>query len=106
MEVESHLVSDSALVGHNELRKIARDVQAIRLHFFHCPAPTIARLRLKEVERQGCRLWIYDLCCERHLWFSLFVDWVARIADPARPQDQLSRRPALVGQRGSAAELR
>lgn len=32
MEVEPHLVSDFALVGHDEPREIARNVQAIRFH--------------------------------------------------------------------------
>src|SRR6184192_2068151 len=52
----------SALVGHDELRKIARYAQAIGFHLFHCPARAIPCLRLKQGQRQGRRLWIYDLC--------------------------------------------
>src|SRR5437588_12865146 len=97
MEVKPHLVSNSALVGHDELREIARNVQAIRFHFFHCPAPTIACLRLKEVERQGCRLWIYNLCCERHLWFSfLWIGWLESPVPLVR-EPQLSRDTSRCG---------
>ena len=63
MRIELHLVGGSALVGHDELRKIARYAQAIGLHFFHCPGPAITCFRLKQGKRQGRRLWIYCLWC-------------------------------------------
>src|SRR6266702_1072396 len=63
VRIESHLVGGSALVGHDELRKIARYAQAIGFHLFHCPCPAIPCFRLKQSQRQGRRLWIYDLCC-------------------------------------------
>src|SRR6266705_5153867 len=63
VRIESHLVGGSALVGHDELRKIARYAQAIGFHLFHCPGPAITRFRLKQSQRQGRRLWIYDVCC-------------------------------------------
>src|SRR5438876_1507534 len=61
VRIELHLVGGSALVGHYELREIARYTQAIRFHLFHCPGPAITRFRLKQGKRQGRRLWIYDL---------------------------------------------
>src|SRR5439155_25399326 len=57
VRIEPHLVSCSALVGHDELREVAGYMQALRFHFFHCPTPAIARLRLKNGQRQGCGLW-------------------------------------------------
>jgi hypothetical protein len=63
VRIEFHLVGGSALVGHDELREIASDMQAIRFHFFDCPCPAIACFRLQQGERQGRRLWVYDLCC-------------------------------------------
>src|SRR5205807_4588507 len=58
VRIESHLVSGSALVSHDELREVAFYTQALRFHFFHCPAPAVARLRLKDGQRQGRGLWI------------------------------------------------
>src|SRR2546429_506314 len=63
VRIESHLVGGSTLVGHDELRKIARYAQAIGFHLFHCPGPAITRFRLQQGKRQGRRLWIYCLCC-------------------------------------------
>src|SRR5207244_11751238 len=61
VRIEPHLVSCSALVGHDELREVAGYMQALRFHFFHCPTPAIARLRLKDGQRQGCGLWTWSL---------------------------------------------
>jgi len=38
VRIEPHLVAGSALIGHDELRKIARYAQAIGFHLFHCRA--------------------------------------------------------------------
>src|SRR5260370_785551 len=63
VRIELHLVSGSALVGHDELRIIARYAQATGFHLFYCPGPAITCFRLQQGKRQGRRLWIYDLCC-------------------------------------------
>src|SRR5439155_3769649 len=104
VRIESHLVAGSALVGHDELRKIARYAQAIGFHLFHCPGPAIPCFRLKQSQRQGRRLDLRLVLLLTCGFLLLWIDgWNGRTR--ASAWVRLSYSPAGMDRRRSAAAL-
>ena len=96
VRIESHLVSSSALVGHDELWEVAFYMQALRFHFFHCPGPSGCPPSTEGWTTPGMQSCGFGVWIAKDIVDFPFMDWWPGITERGEPAQPSPRTNLLV----------